>query len=310
MSKHFDYNTRPAKHIERRLFIETLHHLSNVGYPIHEYHYIGFGSHYFVDFLMFHKYLYIGKMTCFEKKLNKKKRMNFNKPYEFIDLICKKFWVDPKIIKNDEKYFIWLDYECHLDGDMLRDIGLLAGKLMAGSILIVTVNAEYDDDNDDGDGKKTAEDFLEEYEAAFGEHTSFDKRDMNQRDLPKAFSRTIMSKITSQIASSRSNNRFLRLFNFKYADGVQMLTFGGVIDTKAKIKKARKATLKLNYISMSKEPVSIEVPSLTYKEKNWIDTEHKKGLRITSMPFELNRNEMKYYKKFSIHYPLFREVTM
>lgn len=83
--KQFDYSLRPSKQVERKVMIEVLHRLSEAGYAISEYKYLGFGSVYYVDFLMFHKYLFIENMVCVEWG-DVARRMRFNKPYKFIKL--------------------------------------------------------------------------------------------------------------------------------------------------------------------------------------------------------------------------------
>ena len=57
----FNYLLRPSKQVERKLLIETMHHLAASGYPIYKYTYVGLGSIYYADFMLFHKYLYINK---------------------------------------------------------------------------------------------------------------------------------------------------------------------------------------------------------------------------------------------------------
>src|SRR6478672_6193590 len=84
----FDYLLRPSKQVERKLLIEALHHLVECGYPIYNYTYVGLGSVYYADFVLFHKYLYIDKMICAEwGSINR--RMKFNKPFPFVRLVMK-----------------------------------------------------------------------------------------------------------------------------------------------------------------------------------------------------------------------------
>jgi hypothetical protein len=64
--KQFDYALRPSKQVERKVMIEVLLRLAKAGFNISEYGYVGFGSVYYVDFVMFHKYLFIEQMTCGE----------------------------------------------------------------------------------------------------------------------------------------------------------------------------------------------------------------------------------------------------
>src|SRR5208337_456544 len=83
----FNYLLRPCKQVERKLFIEALHRMSMFShrYPIKDYTYIGLGSVYYADFILFHKYLYVDSMICAEAS-DIPKRMDFNKPFDFVIL--------------------------------------------------------------------------------------------------------------------------------------------------------------------------------------------------------------------------------
>jgi len=67
-----NYQLRFKKQIERKIIIETLHYLHCI--PIEKYHYLGLGSVYFADFILFHKYLHIKKMTSIDDKKDDKNR--------------------------------------------------------------------------------------------------------------------------------------------------------------------------------------------------------------------------------------------
>src|SRR5580765_817145 len=81
----FNYLVRPAKQIERKLLIEGLHQLSACGFHIRQYRYVGFGSPFYADFVLFHKYLYIEDMLCVEAS-DIRRRMRFNKPFPKVAL--------------------------------------------------------------------------------------------------------------------------------------------------------------------------------------------------------------------------------
>ena len=60
-----NYNVRLKKQIERKIIVETLQKLNAI-MDIPNYHYLGFGSIYFSDFILFHKYLNINRMTSID----------------------------------------------------------------------------------------------------------------------------------------------------------------------------------------------------------------------------------------------------
>src|SRR5690349_17029565 len=86
----FNYLLRPAKQVERKLIIDCMLRLGRAGYHITDYRYVGFGSPYYADFVIFHKYLGIEDMVCIEGSPIEN-RMKFNKPYPFINLEMKVF---------------------------------------------------------------------------------------------------------------------------------------------------------------------------------------------------------------------------
>ena len=69
-----NYLLRLRKQIERKMIIELLEKFNGIKpiKQISEYHYVGFGSVYFADFILFHKYLHINYMTSLECKKEKK----------------------------------------------------------------------------------------------------------------------------------------------------------------------------------------------------------------------------------------------
>src|SRR5437879_6001532 len=119
--KQFHYGLRPSKQVERKIMIEVLLRLSNVGYSLSDYTYLGFGSPYYVDFVMFHKYLFIENMICVEWG-DIEKRMKFNKPFKFIKLLLGALLTHIPRIQPTKKYLVWLDYDRSLDLEILKDI--------------------------------------------------------------------------------------------------------------------------------------------------------------------------------------------
>ena len=53
----FNYLLRPSKQVERKLLIEAFHCMRADGYDVAKYTYLGFGSVFYADCLLLHKYL-------------------------------------------------------------------------------------------------------------------------------------------------------------------------------------------------------------------------------------------------------------
>jgi hypothetical protein len=115
--KQFNYSLRPSKQVERKIMIEVLLRLSKAGYTISDYSYLGFGSPYYVDFVMFHKYLFIRNMLCVEWG-EVPRRMKFNKPFKFIKLKLGALKAHIPSINPKTPYLVWLDYDRSLDQEM------------------------------------------------------------------------------------------------------------------------------------------------------------------------------------------------
>src|SRR5438874_9971114 len=81
------YDLRPSKQVERRMIIDACHLLSLANFPIRDYQYTGFGSVYFVDFILFHKLLGIQNMVSVEQDNKIEKRVKYNRPFGFIKLV-------------------------------------------------------------------------------------------------------------------------------------------------------------------------------------------------------------------------------
>jgi hypothetical protein len=190
--------------------------------------------------------------------------------------------------------------------------------LHPGRIVIVSVNADPSDIDDPVLNSTYNQSEREEYlsgicKEAFGRHVpDVRKSDVARNALPRLFARVIRSQLETSLAS-RQDYKFFQLFNFRYADGAQMLTFGGVIDLKCKEDNLKTANIfDLSFIQRDMEPFEISVPPLTIREKQWLDSQDHSKLESGQLPpaFELEdvllRNYLKYYR----HYPTFHEVLL
>lgn len=307
-----NYQTRPSKYVERKIFIESLQHLRNAGYKISKYHYLGFGSIYYVDFILFNRFLSIKKMTCLEHDLNKPERMKFNKPFKFIQLHMEDIIDYLPQVKDNVRYIVWLDYESKLNNEVLSSIGSLVGTLMNGSILIVTVNANSDllTDVSSEEKAKKIESIRNRYETGLAPFSGeVKKSDISKSGLPLLFLRSIRSRIVDALRG-RLDDDFHQIFNYVYQDGQRMLTFGGIIDNREKKKEILEALKDLKYINIGSNPKKISIPHLTAREKLLLDQKINKNKTVGKLPFELTPEEIEAYVEYANHYPLFHEISL
>jgi len=137
------YEFRPAKQVERRMLLDTFQRLQGVGFTIPDYQYTGMGSIYFIDFILFHRYLGIQKMLSVESDKTIPKRVEFNQPYGFIKTEIGDIDEHVPHLSPDRRHILWLDYDGMITEDIVETVVLAATQLSGGSILLVTVDVEH-----------------------------------------------------------------------------------------------------------------------------------------------------------------------
>lgn len=313
--KRINYTLRPSKQVERKLIIELLHRLASEGYTIPSYTYLGMGSIYYYDFILFHRYLYIKKMICAESSTAIKRRMKFNRPYKFIRLLIEPIsQVIPKLSRN-VKYMAWLDYDKMISSTAVNDIVSLCSLLKSGSVFIISVPTRSPLEGlSVEEAAKEKQELESSYEADFGNYLPADFGLKNYFE-PALFQSLNLWIINAAISRSLngSGNEFLQLMNFKYSDGLKMTTLGGVIDSPEKIAslKRSKSLMKCPYVSTRLDKsIGISVPPLTLREKIWLDKNLRDGLKQSDLQFELDREFLDNYKLYYSQYPEYFESIL
>jgi hypothetical protein len=314
-----NYRLRPAKAVERKIICDSLRELSPFG-DLGTYRYIGFGSTYFSDFILFHKRLHIEDMISIEKDTHAKERFEYNKPFGCIQI---KYGNSCEVIPSlrwDKKSIVWLDYDNPLNQDVLEDIDSLVGNLKSGSVLIVTVSAQQERSSE-----PVSREQLEEY------RLNLLKERINQRNLPidlkpndltgKNLGGLYKRIIDNQIGQSISNFNaarsaeelleFRQIFYFRYADDAQMITVGWVFFDHSSRTLADKCTFN-KYLNLGNIDIlySIEVPNLTTKEVHYLDSKMPaidcENLDRICIPLK----DVKHYSEIYKYYPSFVERLM
>lgn len=266
-----NYNLRPAKHIERKMMVEALRRLSEFG-SLSSYLYVGFGSIYFADFSLFHKALGISRMISIEETVGSKPRFEFNKPFKCIEVQYGPSSDELPKISFDPRSIVWLDYECKLKASVLTDIAFTCTALPAGSVLVVTVEAEPESEAQDP--VKALAERVGEQRVPAGTMN----RDVNASNLPVTYRRIISTQIEASLNARNGARpaggklRFDQLFFFKYRDTARMVTVGGLLyDEGQAAQVARCSFDSLVFTRRAAEPYEIDVPGLTYRELRRLD---------------------------------------
>lgn len=299
MSKSYEkvnYLLRLRKQIERKLIIEALQHLD--GYVrIRNYHYFGFGSVYFADFILFHKYLNIRKMTSVDNKVEDEKRFKFNLPYGFMKFkACDSHMFIEKELDWTDRLFIWLDFDAVIDRLVVEDVEFVASKGKPMDIFFVTVEAESPDE---------PQEFLEEFEM-------YVPAGLRSRGIKEDFPRTLNSVMVAAIQNGLNNRvdrtEFLQLFSVAYRDTKKMYTFGGIFCKGCERAELEKRVKGLGYISHDESVVMIDCPLVTPREKMYLDKCVKKsGVHKRWMQTGLTKVDVDRYREYYKYYPQFFE---
>jgi len=270
-----NYSLRPSKSIERKMIIPFLYKLTNFD-ELTNYHYIGFGSIYYIDFILFHKNLNIRRMSSIEYERNES-RAKFNLPYKCIELFSGTS--NDKLVtimSNDAKYIVWLDYDSPISDFTLDDIQTFIAKSTSGSLLMITLNVN----SDDKDELNSKFDELFEYRKTKLEEKITIKskipqinnfKELNLKNLHKVYRKIIINEIEETLIKKNklqiNRYKFKQIMNFRYSDGVQMQTFSFLIYQESDEEKYNMCKFDdLLTFRDNDEPYEIKSPHLTIDE--------------------------------------------
>ena len=320
--KTINYMFRPKKQIERKMLIEFFQNRQyELNINISEYQYIGLGSIYYYDFILFHKYLNIRDMVSLDDK-ECSKRFEFNKPFDFITF---KNISTTDFLSNNElnkKSFIWLDYDSSLisykkkpklfvsDEGIFEDIRIITNKSKELDLFVLTVDIKIQDTLFDSPKFKKA--FINEYDEYLSQQYKQAKK-ITFKNYPLIIQNIIINIF-------RNNEKFhpvkfRKLFSFFYQDTAPMYTIGGIFSEN---NLPGKSTKKDSFFEKDENRlIDIDVPLLTYCEKMKLDKNIlaiKKNLDslneeeiVETLGFELKSYELKSYLNYYRYYPQYYE---
>lgn len=320
--KAINYMLRLKKQIERKILIEYFQSMRHeLDINISEYRYIGLGSVYYYDFILFHKYLNIRDMVSLDDK-KYPKRFEFNIPFDFItfkNMSTTKFLSDNELNK---KSFIWFDYDSSLiryhkdlksftrNERIFDDIQIITNKSKELDIFVFTVNINIS--NIMFTTPKIKETFIDEYDEYLSEQYK------NVEEITFENYPLIIQNIIINIFRNNEEFhpvKFKKLFSFIYQDNAPMYTIGGIF---CKNNYSKKLIEKDGVFETDENKlVDINVPLLTYCEKmkldknifaieDKLDSLNKEEI-IELLGFEMESNELKSYLNYHRYYPQYYE---
>lgn len=203
--------------------IESFYTAIESGFLVSEYRYIGMGGISFYDFRLIHKYLGIENMISLEHDEDILARAEFNCPFKFIDV--KHSTVNEFVLADgfDGNSIYWLDYDGPISGDVVSDIFAISQKARLGDFVFVTVSGSTPKYL----RKKNTVDRLAELRDRFPTLTVvLSAQDVDDAGFPRAI-RMLLRSAFSDAFSVRHDGVFNPFFQVQYADGIEMVTYGG-----------------------------------------------------------------------------------
>ncbi len=303
------YEFRPAKQVERRMLLDVLQRLMEIGFPISNYQYTGLGSLWFIDFILFRRYLGIRRMVSVEGSLEVETRVRFNKPYGNIEIFMGDVGDYIPSLSPDRKHILWLDFDYVIKKESLDAIVLGASQLSAGSLLFVTVDAEPPVK----EGR--ARDWRDYFQSEVGDYLgNLTKDNQFSRSKLVAINASIIERAIKHGLAGRNDVNFFPLLNFVYADGHhQMLSVGGMIGTEEdgrKLQTLNKLHLPFLRDSIVANPYEINVPLLTRKERLHLDSFMPCRSSWRPREFVMKPADVLAYREIYPYFPAYTEMLL
>ena len=317
-----NYTLRPAKSIERKMILQFFSRLSPFDF-IENYHYIGFGSIYYSDFILIHKTLNVQKMSSIEFERNES-RARFNLPFSCINLFpgtCNQHL--PNLLKDDEKTITWLDYDSPLSSTAIDDIQTFTIKACSGSVLLVTFNANSDENpclNGNQDQlfqfrlEKLQSRVLKKKLPRITKHIQLNKKNMH-----KLYREIVINEIKenlirrNKLVIPNEEMNFKQIMNFTYSDDAKMMTLGFVFYRNNDTKKFYNCKFEdLPQYRDSIDEYNIVAPRLTADEIKALNKLLPKNDEIPYIISEIDNKEfskaMEEYAEVYQYFPNFSEI--
>ena len=298
------------------MICETLARLSRIA-SLCSYRYVGFGATGFHDFVLIHQRLGIRNMISMEGYRAAQDRIEFNRPYSCIRMQWGLSYALLPTLKWTSRVIVWLDYDKPLDSKKLGDITVAASSMRSGSVLIVTVPADPGEIGDPATVAKRRYDLLRSRVGPDNIRANVKRGDLAKWGLAAVCRDIIHDRIEKTLSDrnapllTESKIAYEQLFNFRYADGVKMVTVGGLFaDSRDSQKLNSKHFADLEFIrtASTTEPYRIESPVLTLREIRYLDERLPRLKKSSKFPKWLPEEDRRRYAKIYRYFPSFTEV--
>lgn len=317
--REINYTLRPAKSVERRMLVELFHRLGAFE-DVHNYQYIGFGSIYFSDFLLFHRTVGFTEMISIEhaRSVTEKDRIELNRPYGFIQTIFgESTSLLPTIDVSTKRTIAWFDYDGIFSKTALDDFFIFLSRARSGSICIASYNIQ---DNLPPPGVTTGKTPEERIKDTIGESNEVLlpqnwKALLQGKDRALLFASMLFNQAAEVIRKrngemSAEEKLFVKpIINIYYKDGAQMGSFGVVICNEREQAQYNAASFEsLPFYTSVDKFFEIQVPNLTFQEVRHLDRNYGSAAKSAWHP--IPETDAKKYWGLYRYFPHFVETEL
>jgi hypothetical protein len=226
------YGTRTAKHVERKMLAEAMARLDALR-PLEEWRYVGLGSLWFTDFALFHRRLGLRMLHSIEDEQDDGLQARFrgNAPFATQMHFGQTTSELPKV-PWDRPAVVWLDYDDKFRSWMFEDVDHVVSACQDPTLLLFTFNVSPGPD----EGRRA--DFVER----LGSEDRLPRWAKRDSDLGpdlrgrRGMANAVREVMTDQVEAALLDRggtamRYEQVFHFRYADGAQMATVGGLLSS-------------------------------------------------------------------------------
>lgn len=306
-----NYSLRPSKGIQRHLVFEAVRDVRE-RLAMRDLAYVGFGSVWFTDFVLAHKFLGIRDMVSMERDPIGICRARFNTPYATLRVeptssneALPKLRTDAVV--GGRPWMVWLDYDGGYSDEISEDIRYLMENLSFGSVFLATFSGhemEY--------GRKAAE-RPELLRSLFGSVVpdELSAGACKKERMPQTLARLAMDYIMSASVGASRSGTFVPAFSMIYRDASPMVTVGGFVLGDDIAHKA--SDIVGNGVWRCMPEKLIQAPHLTAKEAASLQsllprTEPLTRHDVVKLGFDLEIDQIKTFESYYRQYPAFAQI--
>ena len=305
-----NYSLRPSKTIERLLAFDSVRQLMNA-LPLDNMLYVGFGSIWFVDFYIAHKFLGLRDSASIEANNIGFARARFNRPFS----TCSVFHgysstVIPRLLKKpafkNRPWFLWLDYDYELREDVADEIRFCIENLPENSVFLVTFSGK-------GARYGTPVSREENLRRILGDALASDlDEEALDDDLAHTLADGALAFMSDVAVNLMRPGGFLEAFRLIYTDTSTMVTVGGVLPAKGARVAAEVIVNGDAWAGWDDD--EIQAPHLTWLEASKLQQLLPREGRVTKaevreMGFDLSREQLASFARYYKYYPYFAQVS-